>query len=169
VIRHELKREDVDLSAMAQAVIRKFRDYEPQREVEVDIAPGIHGWGDAHLIEIVLDNLLGNAWKYTGKTGKACIQFGLTNNDGKMIYHVRDNGVGFDMEYTDKLFESFQRLHKTEEFEGTGIGLATVARIIRRHNGQVWAESAVGQGATFYFTLGEEITSFPKLLNQQSE
>ena len=104
----------------------------------------------------MLDNLLGNAWKYTGKTDKPRIAFGSTNNNGKIIYHVRDNGVGFNMEYAHKLFESFQRLHKTEEFEGTGIGLATVARIIRRHNGRVWAESEVGQGATFYFTLGEE-------------
>jgi two-component system sensor histidine kinase EvgS len=156
VMRRRIKRESIDLGAMAQAAIRKLRDYEPQREVEVDIAPGLHGWGDAHLIEIVLDNLLGNAWKYTGKTDKPRIAFGSTNDNGKIIYHVRDNGVGFDMEYADKLFESFQRLHKADEFEGTGIGLATVARIIRRHNGRVWAESEVGQGATFYFTLGEE-------------
>ena len=156
VMRRKIKQENIDLGAMAQAAIRKLRDYEPQRKVEVDIAPGLHGWGDAHLIEIVLDNLLGNAWKYTGKTDKPRIAFGSTNDNGKIIYHVRDNGVGFDMDYADKLFESFQRLHKADEFEGTGIGLATVARIIRRHNGRVWAESEVGQGATFYFTLGEE-------------
>jgi len=156
VMRHKLKRENINLGAMAQTAIRKLRDYEPQRKVEVDIDQGLHGWGDPHLIEIVLDNLLGNAWKYTGKTDKPRIAFGSTNNNGKIIYHVRDNGVGFNMEYAHKLFESFQRLHKTEEFEGTGIGLATVARIIRRHNGRVWAESEVGQGATFYFTLGEE-------------
>jgi len=159
VMRYKIKRENIDLGALAQAAIRKLRDYEPQREVEVDITSGLHGWGDAHLIEIVLDNLLGNAWKYTGKTDKPRIAFGSTNNNGKIIYHVRDNGVGFDMDYADKLFESFQRLHKADEFEGTGIGLATVARIIRRHNGRVWAESEVGQGATFYFTLGEEATS----------
>jgi PAS domain S-box-containing protein len=162
VMRRKIKQENIDLGAMAQAAIRKLRDYEPQRKVEVDIAPGLHGWGDAHLIEIVLDNLLGNAWKYTGKTVKPRIAFGSTNDNGKIIYHVRDNGVGFDMDYADKLFESFQRLHKADEFEGTGIGLATVARIIRRHNGRVWAESEVGQGATFYFTLGEETTSHRK-------
>ena len=159
VMRHKIKRQDVDLSALAQSAIRKLQDYEPHRKVEVDIVPGLHGWGDAHLIEIVLDNLLGNAWKYTGKTDKGRIEFGSTNKNGEMIYHVRDNGVGFDMDYADKLFESFQRLHRADEFEGTGIGLATVARIIRRHNGQVWAESEVGQGATFYFTLGEKTGS----------
>jgi PAS domain S-box-containing protein len=159
VMRHKIKREDVDLSALAQSAIRKLRDYEPRRKVEVDIVPGLHGWGDAHLIEILLDNLLGNAWKYTGKTDKGRIEFGSTNKNGEMIYHVSDNGVGFDMVYVDKLFESFQRLHRADEFEGTGIGLATVARIIRRHNGRVWAEGDVGQGATFYFTLGEKTGS----------
>ena len=103
-----------------------------------------------------MDNLLGNAWKYTGKTDHAHIEFGVTNKNGKKIYHVRDNGVGFDMKYADKLFGSFQRLHKADEFEGTGIGLATVARIIRRHGGELWAEGTVGRGAAFYFTLGEE-------------
>jgi len=156
VMRYELKRENIDLSAMARAVVSKLQGYEPQRQVKVDIAPGIHGWGDAHLIDILLDNLLGNAWKYTGRTANARIEFGLTNKNGEVIYHVRDNGVGFDMEYADKLFGSFQRLHNDKEFEGTGIGLATVARIIRRHNGRVWAESEAGKGATFYFTLNRE-------------
>jgi PAS domain S-box-containing protein len=159
VMRYELKRERIDLSAMAQAVVSKLQDYEPQRQVKVDIAVEIHGWGDAHLIDILLDNLLGNAWKYTGKTADAWVEFGSTNKDGKPIYYVRDNGVGFNMEYADKLFGSFQRLHNNAEFEGTGIGLATVARIIRRHGGQVWAESEIGKGATFFFTLNEEKTS----------
>jgi len=156
VMRHELKRKDINLAEMAQAAIDKLQDYEPQRTVDVDIAAGIHGWGDAHLIDIALDNLLGNAWKYTGKTDQAHIEFGVTQKNGKKIYHVSDNGVGFDMKYADKLFGSFQRLHKADEFEGTGIGLATVARIIRRHGGELWAEGTVGHGATFYFTLGEE-------------
>ena len=111
-----------------------------------------------HLIDIMLDNLIGNAWKYTGKSADARIEFGVTDSDGKPVYYVRDNGVGFNMEYADKLFGSFQRLHKDDDFEGTGIGLATVARIIRRHGGQVWAESETGKGATFYFTLNEENT-----------
>ncbi len=155
VMRRELKRKHIDLSAMARAAIDKLNDYEPDREIAVDIAPDIDGWGDAHLIEIALDNLLGNAWKYTGKTDKPHIEFDVTSENGRTIYYVRDNGVGFDMNYADKLFGSFQRLHKSDEFEGTGIGLATVARIIRRHDGAVWAEGRVGQGATFYFTLGE--------------
>jgi len=159
VMRYELKRENIDLSAMARAVVSKLQGYEPQRQVKVDIAPGIHGWGDAHLIDILLDNLLGNAWKYTGRTANARIEFGLTNKNGEVIYHVRDNGVGFDMEYADKLFGSFQRLHNDKEFEGTGIGLATVARIIRRHNGRVWAESEAGKGAIFYFTLNKEMNT----------
>jgi len=155
VMRHELNRKDINLGEMAQAVINKLQDYEPQRRVDVDIVAGIHGWGDAHLIDIALDNLLGNAWKYTGKTDQAHIEFGLTEKNDKKIYHVRDNGVGFDMKYADKLFGSFQRLHKADEFEGTGIGLATVARIISRHGGELWAEGVVGHGATFYFTLGK--------------
>ena len=144
---------------MARAVVSKLQVYEPQRQVKVDIAPGRHGWGDAHLIDILLDNLLGNAWKYTGRTANARIEFGMTNKNGNVIYHVRDNGVGFDMEYADKLFGSFQRLHNDKEFEGTGIGLATVARIIRRHNGRVWAESEAGKGAIFYFTLNKEMNT----------
>ena len=156
VSRCELKRERVDLSAMAQTVVGKLKDYEPDRRVNVDIAPGVYGWGDAHLIDILLDNLIGNAWKYTGKTANACIAFGSMNEAGKLTYYVRDNGVGFKMEYADKLFSSFQRLHSSNEFEGTGIGLATVARIIRRHGGRVWPESEAGKGATFYFTLDGE-------------
>lgn len=158
VMRYEIKRARVDLSVMTQAIVNKLRDYQPEREIKVDIAPGIHGWGDPHLIDIMLDNLIGNAWKYTGKSADARIEFGVTDSDGKPVYYVRDNGVGFDMQYADKLFGSFQRLHKDDDFEGTGIGLATVARIIRRHGGQVWAESETGKGATFYFTLNEENT-----------
>ncbi len=156
VIRYELKRENIDLSAMAQETVRKLQGYVPERKVEVNITPGMHSFGDAHLVDIMLENLLGNAWKYTSRTDDARIEFGFENRDGRMIYHVRDNGVGFNMDYADKLFDSFQRLHKADEFEGTGIGLATVARIIRRHNGKVWAEGEVGTGATFYFTLGQE-------------
>ena len=159
VMRHELKRKDINLSEMAGAAISTLRDYDPKREVDVHIEPGIQAWGDAHLIDIALDNLLGNAWKYTGKNDKAHIEFGLAENKGNKVYRVRDNGVGFDMQYVDKLFGSFQRLHKADEFEGTGIGLATVARIIHRHGGKIWAEGEVGRGATFYFTLGDEKTA----------
>jgi light-regulated signal transduction histidine kinase (bacteriophytochrome) len=109
--------------------------------------------GDAGLLTIVFDNLLGNAWKFTGKRTGARIEVGCTQIDACRAYFVRDNGAGFDMAYAAKLFGVFQRLHSTSEFEGTGIGLATVHRVVRRHGGRIWAEGAVGHGATFYFTL----------------
>jgi light-regulated signal transduction histidine kinase (bacteriophytochrome) len=109
--------------------------------------------GDKNLLGLVLQNLLGNAWKYTSKTAEPRIEMGTIQRNSKMAYFIRDNGVGFDMTYANKLFQPFQRLHKATEFAGTGIGLATVQRIIRRHGGEVWAEAKVGEGATFYFTL----------------
>ena len=152
----EFEREVVDLSAMAQAVIEKCQESEPHRDVQVSIAPDIHGRGDAHLLNVVLDNLLGNAWKYTGTTDNAWIAFDVTEHDAERAYRVRDNGVGFDMRYVDKLFGCFQRLHRSGEFEGSGIGLATVARVVGRHGGRVWAEGETDKGATFCFTLGKE-------------
>ena len=109
--------------------------------------------GDARLLRVALENLLGNAWKFTGKRDQARIEFGLTEHDGQQACFVRDDGAGFDMAYADKLFGAFQRLHDHSEFQGEGIGLATVQRIMHRHGGQVWAEGAPEQGATFYFTL----------------
>jgi signal transduction histidine kinase len=109
--------------------------------------------GDRHLLEIALTNLLDNAWKFTGKTKNARIEFGTELKDGKPVMFIRDNGVGFDMTYVDKLFGAFSRLHTTEEFPGTGIGLATVQRVIHRHGGKIWAKSEVGKGTVFYFTL----------------
>jgi light-regulated signal transduction histidine kinase (bacteriophytochrome) len=120
--------------------------------VEFVIADGLTASGDPHLLQLVLENLLGNAWKYTSLKPAACIEFGRTVADGEAAYFVRDNGAGFNMAYSDKLFGAFQRLHGSE-FEGTGIGLATVKRIIHRHGGTVWGEGSVGQGAVFYFTL----------------
>ena len=111
--------------------------------------------GDSHLLQVVLQNLLGNAWKFTGQQGYARIEFGATTEGGEYVYHVRDNGVGFDMAYADKLFGAFQRLHAAQDFAGTGIGLATVQRVILRHGGRVWAHAEPGKGATFHFTLGE--------------
>ncbi|WP_455385982.1 sensor histidine kinase [Acidihalobacter prosperus] len=153
VSRAELHREPVDLSALAQEVVQELRKDEPQREAEVSVQEGLVADADARLLRVVLDNLLGNAWKYTGKTGGARIEFGAQVEDGVQVFHVRDNGAGFDMAYADKLFGAFQRLHDASEFPGTGIGLATVQRIIHKHGGRVWAESEPGRGASFYFTL----------------
>jgi len=154
VTRAELHHAPVDLSAMAQSVLEELHARNPKREAEFVVAPGVVVDGDAHLLRIVLENLLCNAWKYTKNRPHTRIEFGATLQDGKRAYYVRDNGAGFDMAYSAKLFGAFQRLHTESEFEGTGIGLATVQRIVQRHGGRVWAEGATGQGATFSFTLG---------------
>lgn len=151
--RSEMRYEEVDLSALVEAIATELHKTQPERQVEFAITPGLVTNGDTHLLRIVLENLLGNAWKFTGKHQKARIEFGLLHQDNTHVYFVRDDGTGFDMAYVEKLFGAFQRLHAMTEFEGTGIGLATVQRIIHRHGGRVWAESAVEQGATFYFTL----------------
>jgi len=153
VTRAEMSRDDVNLTALAQEVAEELRKAEPGRQADVIIAPGLRASGDERLLRVVLANLLGNAWKFTNKRPRARIEFGITEQEGKSAYFVRDDGVGFDMAYVRKLFGAFQRLHSTSEFKGTGIGLATVQRIIHRHGGQVWAEGAVEQGATFYFAL----------------
>jgi light-regulated signal transduction histidine kinase (bacteriophytochrome) len=146
--------ERVDLSAMAAMVAEELRKAEPERRMTVHIAPGVEAFADPRLLRVVMENLLGNAWKYTSRTAEARIEFGVEEQEGKTVYFVRDNGAGFDMGYANKLFLPFQRLHKTSEFSGIGIGLATVERIINRHDGRIWAQAAVGEGATFYFTLG---------------
>jgi signal transduction histidine kinase len=152
--RGEIALERVDLSAIAALVAEELRSAEPERRMTVHIAPGVETFADHRLLKAVMENLLGNAWKYTGNTADACIEFGTEEREGNTVYFVRDNGAGFDMAYADKLFLPFQRLHKTSEFPGIGIGLATVERIIHRHGGRIWAQAAVGEGATFYFTLG---------------
>ena len=152
--RREMRRQTVDLSGLAQAIVTELQQREPQRQVEFVIAEGLVAHGDEHLLRVVLENLLDNAWKFTAKHPRARIEFGVTQIEGRPAYFVRDDGVGFDMAYADKLFGVFQRLHSRTEFEGTGVGLATVQRIIHRHGGQVWVEGAPEQGATFYFTLG---------------
>jgi PAS domain S-box-containing protein len=144
----------VDLSTVAREVIEELSQRQPDRSVEVKIADGLVAECDVDLVRIVLDNLLGNSWKFTVGKDQAVIEFGAIGQNGETVYFVRDNGVGFDMRYADKLFMPFQRLHG-EEFEGTGIGLATVARIIYRHGGRIWAEGVPGAGATFFFTLSE--------------
>ena len=153
VTRVDFRREQVDLTAVAKAVVAELRKAEPGREVEFVVADGLVADVDARLLRVVLDNLIGNAWKFTGKQAKARIEFGCTDEDGSRVYFVRDNGVGFDMTFSAKLFGAFQRLHAMSEFPGTGIGLATVQRVIRRHGGRVWAEAELGRGATFFFTL----------------
>ncbi|HJH32552.1 MAG TPA: hypothetical protein C5S50_10375 [Methanosarcinaceae archaeon] len=151
--RTEMQREVIDLSALAQGIASEFQNREPERHVEFVIAEGMEVNGDKRLLMVVLENLLGNAWKFTGKHPEARIECGVTQVNGKPAYFVRDDGAGFDMTYADKLFGSFQRLHGTTEFPGTGIGLATVKRIVHRHGGLVWAKGEVEHGATFYFTL----------------
>lgn len=151
--RGQLQRQAVDLTAMAADVAEELHKREPARTVETVLAPGLAAHGDPRLLRVVLDNLLGNAWKFTGRQAVARIELGALEGAGGPTFFVRDNGVGFDPQYAGKLFGAFQRLHSADEFPGTGIGLATVQRIVHRHGGKVWAESAVGQGATFFFTL----------------
>jgi light-regulated signal transduction histidine kinase (bacteriophytochrome) len=149
----ELCMETVDLSMMAKSVAEELQQAETGRRVTFRIAEGIKAKGDANLLRVVLENLLGNAWKYSGNQYEAVIEFGRTEVEGKPAWFVRDNGAGFDMGYAENLFIPFQRLPGSDEFKGHGIGLATVERIIKRHGGRVWAEGAVGKGATIYFTL----------------
>jgi light-regulated signal transduction histidine kinase (bacteriophytochrome) len=153
VARAEVRREPVDMSALARSIAEELRQSEPERQVEFAIADGVVLNGDAPLLRIVLEDLLGNAWKFTSRRARAQIEFGTAQRDEKPVYFVRDDGAGFDPSRAARLFGPFQRLHGSAEFPGTGIGLATVQRIIRRHGGEISAESAVDQGATFYFTL----------------
>jgi two-component system sensor histidine kinase/response regulator len=154
VTRAELREQEVDLSALATLLLTRLQESEPHREVETKVRPGVVVNGDGQLLRIALQNLLDNAWKFTSKQEGARIEFGVAHVAGEPTYFVRDNGAGFDMTYADRLFVPFQRLHSQQEFPGSGIGLATVQRIIHRHGGRVWAEGLVGQGATFQFTLG---------------
>lgn len=151
--RKEVNRSEIDMTALAASVVSGLRKADPGRSVEVTINEGIAASADPSLTEIVLLNLIGNAWKFTSKTARAEIEFGTLEKDGKTVYYVRDNGAGFDAEYAAKMFQPFHRLHASGEFEGTGIGLSIVERIIRRHGGKVWAEGEPGKGATVYFTL----------------
>jgi len=153
ITRATLRRETVDLSDLAKGIAGEVRAGNPDRRGEFVIAGGLVAEGDRRLLRVALANLLDNAWKYTRRNPEARIEFGAERREGEVAYFVRDNGVGFDMAYAGKLFGAFQRLHAADEFEGTGIGLAAVERVIERHGGQVWAEGEVGRGATFYFTL----------------
>jgi len=161
VTRGPLAREPVDLTATARSIADNLRDCHPDREIEFVIEPGLTAQGDAHLLEVALTNLLSNAVKFTGKRAHARIEFGRAERDGHTAFFLRDNGAGFDMAYAKTLFGPFQRLHRASEFPGTGIGLATVQRIIHRHGGRIWADAQVNQGATFYFTLDEGVQNGP--------
>jgi signal transduction histidine kinase len=154
VTRAELNREEVDLSALAGEIAAELQQAQPEREVKLTIASGLRAEGDPRLLRIALENLLGNAWKFSHDRKPALIEIGMQPQpDSTSAFFVRDNGVGFEMVYADKLFTAFQRLHDTREFPGTGIGLATVQRVIHKHGGKVWAEGEVEKGATFYFSL----------------
>ena len=151
--RTELHIEAVNLGAIAEAVSAELRQVDPERRVESAIARDLIVNGDKNLLRAVLENLLGNAWKFSRLRECSHIEFGKIELAGEPVFFVRDNGAGFDMAYADKLFEPFQRLNGTSDYDGHGIGLATVQRIIHRHRGRVWAESAPDKGATFYFTV----------------
>jgi len=153
ISRRELKKEKVNLSEMAERIVSKLEERDPDRNVDIVIGHKVTAVCDPNLVEVVLENLLSNAWKFTSKQEKAWIVFDTVLQDDELVYCVRDNGVGFDMAYAGKLFGAFQRLHKDADFEGFGIGLATVMRIINRHEGRIWAEGYVNRGATFYFAL----------------
>ncbi len=153
ITRGDLQHKSIDMSALANAVIDELLSTSPERKSQIIIKESVTANGDERLMKVALENLLGNAWKYTNKNEFTEIEFGMLNKSGKRIYYVKDNGVGFDMRYSNKLFGAFQRLHGALEFEGTGIGLATVQRIINKHGGSIWAESEVGRGSQFFFTL----------------
>jgi light-regulated signal transduction histidine kinase (bacteriophytochrome) len=155
----------IDLSALAREICSTMTTAWPDRVVDWTVAPGIWGAGEPKMMRIVMENLLDNAWKYTKRAARATVEVGTTVMDGTRVCFVRDNGAGFDMAYAGKLFGVFQRLHKEEDYEGTGVGLAIVKRIMQRHGGDVWAESRVNEGTTFYFTLPAEPVDPPEGVN----
>lgn len=154
ISRSEMQRGPVDLSATALEIADELAQGQPDRDVEVDVKPGLVADGDPKLLRIMIENLLGNAWKFTALQPDPCIEFGaLPSDNGERVFYVRDNGAGFNMEHAGRLFTPFQRLHREAEFPGSGVGLATVQRVVRRHGGKVWAQGKVSHGATFFFTV----------------
>lgn len=168
ITRSELKLQQVDLSELAKACIQRLTEASPDRVVKVSIAPDLKTLGDKTLASAALENLLNNAWKYTGKNEHASIEFGSCEQNGETVYYIKDNGVGFSMQYYDKLFSAFQRLHKGSDFNGTGIGLATVQRIIHRHGGTIWAQSELNKGTTFYFTFTQPKSEYGRSQDYES-
>ena len=157
----KLRNEAVDLSALSKILLDELGEADPERRVETRVDPGLRAQGDPGTLRILLQNLLANAWKFTRLSSAPCIEIGRDESGESAAFFVRDNGAGFDMRYANKLFAPFQRLHSPDEFEGTGIGLATVDRIVRRHGGEVWAHGEVGKGATVYFTLPQSAAEVP--------
>ncbi len=152
--RAEMTLETVDLSALANSILGKLKESQPERQAQLIIAPDIKATGDSHLLQVALNNLLDNAWKFTSAKELAVIEFGVQKQNQRTVYFIKDNGAGFAMDQTYRLFNPFQRLHLESEYPGTGIGLAIVKKIVQRHNGEVFAEGAEGEGAKFSFTLG---------------
>jgi light-regulated signal transduction histidine kinase (bacteriophytochrome) len=150
-----MRSERVDLTGIAKSVVQSLRQADPERSVEAVLREGVFVRGDPELLRVLMENLLGNAWKFAGKNPRARIEFGVMEEEEGNAFFIRDNGVGFDMAYAGKLFSAFNRLHAQDEFPGTGIGLATAQRIIHRHGGRIWAEAAPDKGATFYFSVPE--------------
>jgi signal transduction histidine kinase len=155
VARTEITHEKVNLTELASGICDSLSRSEPGREVDFVISPGLGAHGDPNLLGIAIENLFNNAFKFTGERPRARIEFGDMEEDGARVFFIRDNGAGFDMKYVHKLFGAFQRLHDAREFPGSGIGLATVQRVVHRHGGRIWARGEVGKGASFYFTLPE--------------
>jgi light-regulated signal transduction histidine kinase (bacteriophytochrome) len=167
IVRAPMLRAEIDVSAIATEIAGRLVSATPERRVDFVIASGITANGDAGLLRIVFDNLLANAWKFTSKREHACIEVGtLVDSAGECAYFVRDNGAGFDPRYAGKLFGPFQRCHSQADFPGTGVGLATVQRIVHRHGGKIWAEAQVDHGATFFFTLPAALTFTPEIARQ---
>jgi signal transduction histidine kinase len=167
--RQQLCREQIDLTQLSNKTVQQLQQQNPDHKMDVSIQDNLQTHGDPALVAILFDNLFGNAWKYTGKIPNPKVEFGCHHNGTGAVYYVRDNGVGFDMRYVDKLFKPFQRLHRDTEFPGYGIGLATVSRIIRLHGGEVWAESSAGEGTTISFTLEPSPSRSEQQFVQMSE
>ena len=159
VVRAEMLQEEINLSGMVSSIADILKRSEPDRKADFIVSPDVIGDGDMNLVRIMLTNLLENAWKYTSKCHQTRIEFGENCQGDTKVYFVKDNGVGFDMQYSKKLFKPFSRLHSRKEYSGNGIGLATVYRIVLRHGGRIWAEAEPDKGATFFFTLGTNVTS----------
>jgi light-regulated signal transduction histidine kinase (bacteriophytochrome) len=157
ITRSQLKRELVDLALLAREVVHELRQNDPQRDVVFAISDRLEAHADPVLMRVALSNLLGNAWKYTGRRAQALISFGMEQREDQVVYCVRDNGAGFDMAFASKLFAPFQRLHSAREFPGSGVGLACVARVVHKHGGRIWADARTGEGASFFFTVPDKL------------